>query len=79
LNGTRAAYASPPDENAQKQDVLSFLLDREFARPPPGTLFLLSCRFTKMMRLNMDLLHICLSKFLMDTCDREIDIKDEWL
>jgi hypothetical protein len=62
MNRSELISYSQPDENAQKQEMLEFLLEREFSRPPPKTLFLLSCGFTKIMRLNIDLLHLCLSK-----------------
>jgi hypothetical protein len=59
---TRTADGPVPDGGSGPQGILEFLLEAEFTRPPPKTLFLFSCRFTKMMRLNLDILHLCLSK-----------------
>jgi len=59
---THASEGPRGDGDSQKQDALGFLLEREFARPPAKALYLFNCRFTKMMKLNMLLLHLCLSK-----------------
>lgn len=44
----------------RERDALEFLLEREFARSASKNRYLFTCRFTKMMRLNMRLLHLCL-------------------
>ena len=51
-----------PGDPAGRQGLLEFLLERELFRPPLKTVYLFSCRFTRMMRLNMAVLHFLLSE-----------------
>ncbi len=48
------------DAGAGRSEGLDGFLDREFASTKPGARFLLTCRFTKVMKLNMLLLRLCL-------------------
>ena len=58
----RTAGGPLPDGGSGPHGMLEIVLGRELSRPPPNTMFLLNCRFTRMMRLNMVLLDLCLSK-----------------
>lgn len=58
--GGRAKGATGPPERPVLSEAVDELVAAEFARSRPGTRFLFTCRFTRIMDLNMLILRRCL-------------------